>query len=382
MAGDLTRSRLEAFDQTANQLSQYAARWRSAAGDLDRAAQAYLSQIANPSGSEWRGQAAMAALDAAHEDHISVVGAFMHAHEMADTAEKGSSSLLGAREGALQAISQAEENNFTVHEDLSVADNHYHADPSTYASRMAQAEAHLGYIEHHVGLLETENQRIATQLGAGASRISRMAPSTWEKTRDLDAPGSSRGHKPKTEAVERIFKQAPDQPPWQPPPPPYPQGPPVHPGLPPDDVHPPVDGPVSVGPPSRPSAQRDGELSLWDRNGGEWRYDPGQDSRHYPHWDYNPHAQKFDQWRNVGIDGLPTHRDGVAPPRSGTVGTPPAVQPAAPEAKPPAPKLGEGPGIGAGPSFGPQVIPPPHAHQHWLDETHIQEWEEGPAGSR
>lgn len=382
MAGTLTRSRIEAFDQTANQLSQYAARWRAAAGDLDQAAQAYVSQIASPSGTQWQGQASAAALDAAHLDRVSVVGAVMHAHDMADTAEKGSSGLLGAREGVLEAIAQAEADDFTVGEDPSVADNNYHADPASYAARMTQAEAHLGYIEHHAGLLEAENQRVAAQLGAGATQMGGMVPTTWRTNGGPKAPENPRDHKPKIQAVDRILKQGPDQPPWQPPPPPYPQGPPLHPGLPPDGVHPPVDGPVSAGSPSRPSAQRDGELSLWDKNGGEWRYDPGQDPRHYPHWDYNPHAQKFDQWRNVGINDLPTHREGVAPPRSGTVGTPPAAaQPAPPGLESPAPKVGEGTGIGGGPSFGPQVISPPHAHQHWLDETHIQEWGDGPAGS-
>lgn len=180
------------------------------------------------------------------------------------------------------------------------------------------------------------------------------------------------------------FKDDPARPPWEPPPPPYPQGPPAGPGLPPEGLRPRVEGPLTTGPASKPSVASKGGQSLWDKDGGEWRYDPGQDSRHYPHWDYNPHAQKFDQWRNVGINDLPTHKEGVAPPRSGTVGTPPAApapQPAPPAPKPPAPKLGEGPMIGGGPSFGPQVVPPPHAHPHWLGETNIEEWEEGPAGS-
>ncbi|MBO0882293.1 MAG: hypothetical protein J2P17_18535 [Mycobacterium sp.] len=180
MAGTLTRSRIEAFDQTANQLSQYASQWRAAASDLDRAADSYVSEVANPSGTQWQGQASAAALDTAHTDRVSVTGAVMHAHAMADVAEQGSSSLLGARQGALEAIQQAEADDFTVGEDLSVADNHTHTDPATYVARMSQAEAHLGYIEHQAGLLEAENQRVATQLGAGASQMSGMVPATWK----------------------------------------------------------------------------------------------------------------------------------------------------------------------------------------------------------
>jgi hypothetical protein len=170
VAGTLTRSRIEAFDQTANQLSQYASQWRAAASDLDSAADSYVSQIANPAGTQWHGQASAAALDAAHMDRVSVTGAVMHAHAMADVAELGSSSLRGARAGALEAISAAEADDFTVGEDLSVADNWYHTDPATYAARMAQAEAHLGYIEHHAGLIEVENQCVATQLVAALPR--------------------------------------------------------------------------------------------------------------------------------------------------------------------------------------------------------------------
>jgi hypothetical protein len=35
---------------------------------------------------------------------------------------------------------------------------------------------------------------------------------------------------------------------------------------------------------------------------------------------------------------------------------------------------------GPGEPLGPQVVPPPHAHKHWLGESNLEEWEEGPAG--
>lgn len=75
MAGTLTRSRIEAFDQTANQLSQYAVRWRNAGETLDHTAGLYVSQIATPSGAEWHCQAASGALEAAHTDRVAVSGA-------------------------------------------------------------------------------------------------------------------------------------------------------------------------------------------------------------------------------------------------------------------------------------------------------------------
>lgn len=75
-------------------------------------------------------------------------------------------------------------------------------------------------------------------------------------------------------------------------------------GLPPDGLLPPGEGPFTVGPASRMS---DPGQSLWDANGGEWRYFPGDEFRN-PHWDYNPWSHSTDEWQNIPIDNLPTHR--------------------------------------------------------------------------
>jgi hypothetical protein len=78
-------------------------------------------------------------------------------------------------------------------------------------------------------------------------------------------------------------------------------------GLPPDNEKPPVSGEVKVGPASRLSEQAKGGQSLWDSNGGEWRYFPG-DEYHNPHWDYNPHDSPFSAWQNTSINGLPPNK--------------------------------------------------------------------------
>jgi hypothetical protein len=74
-------------------------------------------------------------------------------------------------------------------------------------------------------------------------------------------------------------------------------------GLPPDGVSPPVSGDVKPGSASRPSEKDKGGQSLWDKNGGEWRYFPG-DEYHNPHWDFNPHNAPNSAWQNVPINGL------------------------------------------------------------------------------
>ncbi|MGH3958651.1 PPE domain-containing protein [Mycobacterium sp.] len=82
------------------------------------------------------------------------------------------------------------------------------------------------------------------------------------------------------------------------PPPP----PPVR-GRAPDGIHPPVEGPLTPGPPSKAREQRKGAEHLWDDQGGEWRYHP-EDSSHNPHWDYKPPG-KSTEWEHRPVGDLP-----------------------------------------------------------------------------
>ena len=66
---------------------------------------------------------------------------------------------------------------------------------------------------------------------------------------------------------------------------------------------PPTERKLIEGNPSRNKPRSRGEKSLYDDNGGEWRYDPG-DSRHNPHWNYKP-AGKNQEWQNIQIGDLP-----------------------------------------------------------------------------
>jgi len=66
---------------------------------------------------------------------------------------------------------------------------------------------------------------------------------------------------------------------------------------------PPSQGKFREGNPSRAKPRSRGEKSLYDENGGEWRYDPG-DKYHNPHWNYKPPGQA-QEWQNIPIDNLP-----------------------------------------------------------------------------
>lgn len=274
-AGPLTRSRIEAFDQTAAVLSNSATQWRVQAQRLQRVADIYVDQVNTPSGTEWTGQTAVSYFETAHADRLAVSPAFTHANAMADIGERGCEQLLGAREAALAAITEAEADDFSVGEDLSVTDNYVWDSPGERAARQAAAVGHRNYIAHHAGLLHAENQRIATQLNAGAARMAGMAPAHWRQPVTEFAQPNHRNtgaQKPADTTTNRkgaihavdnhTWKQGPDQPP---PPPPKP---PVE-GLPPEGLRPPVEGPLTEGPASRPSRAAKGGRSLYDERGGE-----------------------------------------------------------------------------------------------------------------
>jgi hypothetical protein len=73
-------------------------------------------------------------------------------------------------------------------------------------------------------------------------------------------------------------------------------------GLPPAEAVPPVRNPARLQPgtASLPSMAATGGPSLWDEQGGEWQYHPG-DLWHNPHWNYNEHSQPNTPWRSIPI---------------------------------------------------------------------------------
>ncbi|SON59256.1 hypothetical protein MSIMFI_00738 [Mycobacterium simulans] len=99
--GGLTRSRIEAFDQTAATLSSLAAQWRGQAERLQQAADVYVDQVNSPNGAEWTGQTAVSYFNAAYADRLAVVQAVTHAHTIAEVAERGGDTLLGSPRGSV-----------------------------------------------------------------------------------------------------------------------------------------------------------------------------------------------------------------------------------------------------------------------------------------
>ena len=78
-------------------------------------------------------------------------------------------------------------------------------------------------------------------------------------------------------------------------------------GLPPEGIKPPIEGELKEGPASRPSEVSKGGKSLYDEKGGEWRWDPGTNDWHNPHWDYKPAGSPKIPWQNIPWGNLASH---------------------------------------------------------------------------
>ncbi|MHA7653672.1 hypothetical protein ACX9NE_28180 [Mycobacterium sp. ML4] len=181
--GPPTRSRIEAFDQTADLLTEAAAQWRARAAVMERAAHAYLEQLTSPGGTAWDGQAAGSAVQMAHTETAAVLAAVAHADQMADVAHRGGEDLRGARAEALEAIAEAEDDGFEVGEDLSVTDMRAAHSPAQQIARHQHAETHRSFIAHRVARLAAANATITTTLHAGATHMAGMAPAHWHQPR-------------------------------------------------------------------------------------------------------------------------------------------------------------------------------------------------------
>ena len=260
---------------------------------------------------DWCGEAAEALRTDTHADMVTTSAVVDQLQAAAGVARGGASELEAARSQMRYAVEDARSAGFEVGEDLSVTDRMAGGSAAQRAARQAAAQTFAVDIRERASQLISVDGQVAGKITAAVAGVGDTFPQT-----PAGPP------KPRVRAVDHTWKQDGGNGQADPPPP----TPPVR-GLPPEGVQPPVSGPLSPGPASRPSERSVGGQSLWDEHGGEWRYFPG-DKWHNPHWDYNPHSNPNAPWDNIPINGLPP-RIGDAPPIIS--GLPPWLQnPAAP----------------------------------------------------
>ena len=303
----------------------------------------------NVRGTDWSGDAKDAAVDRAGGD-VSVVDRQATAmEEAASIADDGARDIQAAKRDALEAIQEAEDDGFRVAEDLSVSDIR-RVDLLEFGNRRMAMMAHVETIQWRAEQLVQTDALVGRRL--------------TEKAADLDGIRfEGDGDRATVQALGwGPWKQNPEIP--SPPPPEPNQGSDLPRGLPPRGMLPPGEGPFTVGDPSRARPRRQGGKSLYDPEGGEWRYDPGTDKYHNPHWDYHPPGKNA-KWENVPINNIPPHTPEAKPkaPKANSQGpevkvpVEPRPVPKAPieVPSPTVPRVGGGPG-----EFGPDLVPFPH----------------------
>ncbi|MGE2832643.1 hypothetical protein [Mycobacterium sp. SMC-4] len=177
-----TRSDIENWIDAVNELSSSADSYRAAANRIEAATDAHVQQISAPGGTVWEGSGADAARESAYADRGAIYRAADHMRDMAKAANRGAQNLSHARDRALDAIAEAEADDFRVGENLAVSDIRRYSSEQAglYAARKAKAGEHVSYIVMRAGALVSEDAQVGSELRAGAAALNSMIPQDWE----------------------------------------------------------------------------------------------------------------------------------------------------------------------------------------------------------
>lgn len=163
-----TRSQLRSWQST--HLDDAAAQWRTSASESEDLFDQHRATIAAPGGTDWDGDAKDAALRRVVADSAVVRRQTAIQRDAADIAERGAEDVRAAQRAALDAIAEAEADEFAVGEDLSVTDTRTF-DPDTAAARDTAATEHAEYIRWHAERLVQTDGLIGRQLTQKAQEI-------------------------------------------------------------------------------------------------------------------------------------------------------------------------------------------------------------------
>lgn len=163
-----SRSDIEEWD--CSDLDSAYVRWHASAELLESAIEQHRQNILTPGGTTWEGDAKDAALDRVTADKAVVrLQGDVH-REAADVARRGSEDIRGARMHVLEAIAEAEQDDFSVGDDLSVTDNRAY-DVNTAAARATAATEHAEFIRWRAEQLAATDALVGQQLRAKAVEL-------------------------------------------------------------------------------------------------------------------------------------------------------------------------------------------------------------------
>lgn len=163
-----TKSEIENWDTS--YLDTAASSWRTAATASEDAFDQHRQNISAPGGTTWEGAAKDAALDRVTAD-VAVVGRQGGVlREAATLAENGAYDIKSAKDKAVEAITAAENDGFTVGEDLSVTDGRRY-DITTIAERNRAAKEHAEDIRWAAEQLAQADKLVGDRLQAKAADL-------------------------------------------------------------------------------------------------------------------------------------------------------------------------------------------------------------------
>ncbi len=276
-------SQITAWD--VEHLGTAATSWSNTADLWEGAFDAVAQVFSGSRGIQWEGSGADSAQSRALSDSGKVRAAADGLRISSTIARHAAAELADLRRQVLNAVGEAHAQGFAVGEDLSVRDKLASSTLTEAAERLALARAFSSEIQARAVELVNVDREHASQIVSAATSLGELV---FTESPTEDPQGGT------FQAVD--FSESPE--------PSEPAAPQPPRGLPPEGVQPPIGGQLAPGPASRPSEERKGGQSLWDENGGEWRYFPG-DRYHNPHWDFNPHDAPHSPWENVPIGNLP-----------------------------------------------------------------------------
>jgi hypothetical protein len=168
--GAAVPTRSQVLDWDTKDLDAAATRWRAAAVSGETAFESHRQNILSPGGTSWTGDAKDAALDRVTAD-LAVAGRHGEAQSAAaEIAAQGAQDIAGARSRVLEAIAEAEADDFQVGEDLSVTDTRAY-DAEKAASRVTAATEHAEYIRWRAEQLAATDALVGQQLQDKAAEL-------------------------------------------------------------------------------------------------------------------------------------------------------------------------------------------------------------------
>lgn len=169
-SGGALPGRSEIEDWPTQHLDNAATQLRSLGSQSVALFDQHRQNVAAPGGTTWEGDAKDAALDRVTADTAVVRRQSAVQDEAADLAENGGHDVRSAKRAALEAITDAEDDGFSVGEDLSVTDTR-ETDRDTLAARQTAAAEHAEYIRFNAEQLVQADSLVGQRLQSKAVEL-------------------------------------------------------------------------------------------------------------------------------------------------------------------------------------------------------------------